>query len=109
MGTKPDQAAWGFSVPGKLYEKWPKDPSGNPEAPVYLTHCSGLNLDDAMLISALDSCGIPALRQYPGDGDFGRLILGVSGNGVDIFVPSPMWEEACALLRAREESTFDDD
>ena len=89
---------WGRSLPGDLTEKWPKDASGEPVAPVYLTHCTGLDMDDAMLVSMLEAYGIPSLRQYPNDGDFGRLILGLGGGGVDIFVPEIMAEDANDLI-----------
>ena len=94
---------WGRHIPGELYERWPKDEDGKPVAPVYLCHCKGLDMDDAMLVSRMESYGIPCLRQYPNDGDFGRLILGMSGSGIDIFVPADLWADACELLREPEE------
>ena len=60
-------------------------------------------MDDAMLVSRMESYGIPCLRQYPNDGDFGRLILGMSGSGRDIFVPADLWADACELLKEPEE------
>ena len=89
---------WGKRVPGDLTEKWPKNADGEPISPVYLTHCTGLDLDDAMLVSMLEAYGIPSLRQYPNDGDFGRLILGLGGGGVDIFVPETLVEDAHDLI-----------
>ena len=49
--------------------------------------------------------GIPCLRQYPNDGQFGKLILGISGSGVDIFVPASVWEDACELIRESDDET----
>ena len=89
---------WGRSLPGELLQRWPRDEAGEPESPVYLCHCTGLDMDDAMLISRMESYGIPCLRQYPNDGEFGKLILGLSGTGVDVFVPSSLWSDACQLL-----------
>jgi len=109
LKKQPDPSGWGQKLPGELYARWPKDESGQPEPPVLLTHCSGLNLEDALLVSTLEACGIPALRKPPGNGDFGRLILGVSGCGVDIFVPATMWEDAHALLSAQEEDAIYDE
>jgi len=60
-------------------------------------------MDDTMLISRMESYGIPCLRQYPNNGEFGKLILGLSGTGVDIFVPASLWADACELLKEPEE------
>ena len=70
---------------------------------MYLCHRKGLDMDDTMLISRMESYGIPCLRQYPNNGEFGKLILGLSGTGVDIFVPASLWADACELLREPEE------
>ena len=58
-------AEWGRQLPGELVERWPRDEEGQLEAPVYLCHRKGLDMDDAMLISRMESYGIPCLRQYP--------------------------------------------
>ena len=46
---------------------------------------------------SLKAYGIPGLSVDHGDGNFGRLILGMSGEGVDIFVPKSLLEDALAL------------
>lgn len=98
-GEKMPGLSWGRGeLPGELTEKWPRDEKGELVRPVFLTHRSSLDLADEMTVGLLDSCGIPALRQYPNDGDFGRLILGVSGTGTDIYVPETMREEALLLI-----------
>ena len=74
-----------------------KDADGKPEEPVFLTHCMSLDMSDEMLVNLLGAYGIPALKQYPNDGDFGRLILGISGPGTDIYVPKSMYEDAVNL------------
>lgn len=96
-------AEWGRQLPGELLDRWPRDEEGQLEAPVYLCHRKGLDLDDTMLIARMESYGIPCLRQYPNNGEFGKLILGLSGTGVDIFVPASLWADACELLREPEE------
>lgn len=73
-------AEWGRQLPGDLYERWPKDEAGQPEPPVYLCHCKGIDMDETMLVTRLEAFGIPCLRQYPNDGQFGKLILGISGS-----------------------------
>lgn len=98
-------AEWGRQLPGDLYERWPKDEAGQPEPPVYLCHCKGIDMDETMLVTRLEAFGIPCLRQYPNDGQFGKLILGISGSGVDIFVPASVWEDACELIRESDDET----
>ena len=99
-GRPMPKAVWGRSeLPGELTDKWPRDEKGELVQPVFLVHRSSLDMDDEMTVSLLDSCGIPAMRQYPNDGDFGRLILGVAGAGTDIYVPETMKEEALLLIK----------
>jgi hypothetical protein len=105
MNKEKDAAAseWGREEVGERFERWPKDENGEPVPPAYLAHRAGLNMDDALLMSMLEASGIPSLRQYPGAGEFGMLILGVSGYGVDIYVPATQYEEACELLKGVED------
>jgi len=97
--TKNPSEEWGRHLAGDLLERWPRDEEGRLEPPVYLCHCGGLDMDEVMLVSRMESYGIPCLKQYPNNGEFGRLILGISGSGVDIFVPASVWADACELLR----------
>ena len=101
---------WGRHITGDLLDRWPRDEDGELEAPVYLCHCKSLDLDEAMTVSRMESYGIPCLRQYPNNGEFGKLILGVSGTGTDIFVPASLWADACELLRpGSEREEIEDD
>ena len=75
---------WGRRMTGDILKRWPKDENGEPIEPVFLTHCISLDMKDEMIVNLLEAYGIPCIRQYPNDGDFGRLILGMSGPGVDI-------------------------
>ena len=61
-----------------------------------------------MLVNMLSAYGIPAVKQYPQDGSFGRVILGMSGNGTDIYVPQTLLEDALALISAECEIEEDD-
>ena len=90
---------WGRRDYDKTFEAWPRDEKGEPVRPVLLTHCSPLDMEAEMIQSMLESFGIPSLRMLPGDGAFGELILGMSGNGIDIYVPCTMLEEAQDLLK----------
>ena len=83
-----------------LLERWPKDAEGEPEEPVFLCNCRAQDMSDELKINMLEAYGIPCLRVYPGDGSFGRVVLGMSGLGTDIYVPVSKAEEAEALCNA---------
>ncbi|MCD8116674.1 MAG: DUF2007 domain-containing protein [Oscillospiraceae bacterium] len=91
--------AWGRHEYGKLYDSWPKDGQGQPEEPVLLTTCSPLDLEAQMVQSMLEAYGIPSLRHLPGDGAFGELIVGMSGSGIDIYVPKSALAQAQELMK----------
>lgn len=93
---------WGRAELAGLYERWPKDASGEPEPPVLLCTLSALDMRDELLLNMLEAYGIPCLRRYPGDGAFGRLILGMSGQGTDIFVPESLYSDAKELCEGAE-------
>lgn len=92
-----EKIEWGRVIPGELLKKWPVDEKGEPEEPVFLCHCKNLDLEDTIRVNMLQTYGIPCLRIFPGDGSFGSLILGVSGQGVQIFVPKSLFEDAKSL------------
>lgn len=91
--------SWGRREYGKTYDSWPRTESGETVEAAFLTHCSPLDLEAEMIQSMLESFGIPSLRRAPGDGAFGELILGMSGNGIDIYVPCTQLSEAQELLK----------
>lgn len=93
-----DQGNWTRSLSGGLYERWPKDASGEPEEPVLLTTAINLNLVDELTVNMLEAYGIPCLKRYPGNGSFGKVILGMSGQGTEIYVPKSMLDDAVALV-----------
>ena len=97
------ELSWGRSVPSDLQERWPKTPSGEPEKAVFLCNCKALDFGDELRINLLEAYGIPCLRDYPGDGSFGKVVLGMSGQGTDIYVPESKLEEARSLLAAEPE------
>ncbi len=94
------QLSWGKSLPSELLENWPKNPSGEPEKAVFLCNCKAVDLSDELKINMLEAYGIPCLRDYPGNGSFGKVVLGMSGQGTDIYVPESKLEEALALCTA---------
>lgn len=102
-----EKSQWGRAEFDSLLEKWPKGADGEPEEPVRLCTCMSVDMSDELKINMLEAYGIPCLKAYPGDGGFGKLILGMSGQGVDILVPKSMYEDAVALCN--EEGVVEDD
>lgn len=89
---------WGRNLPGELSDKWPRDDSGEFITPAYLATSSQLDMADILLINMLDAYGIPVIKQYPHYGGFGNLMIGISAEGVELFVPETMLEDAKALM-----------
>ena len=89
--------SWARSTPGQAYKDWPKI-AEEPEESVFLKHCTSVDMADEMLINMLTAYGIPAVKLYPSNGGFGKVVLGISGEGADIFVPASMHEDAVSLL-----------
>ena len=98
---------WGRAPGEQLIDRWPKAAQGEPEMPALLCNCKSLDLGDELRINMLEAYGIPCLKIYPGDGRFGKLILGMSGQGVDIYVPQSLLEDARALCEAEPETVED--
>ena len=95
---------WGLHQYGKTFDAWPRTAQGEPEEPAFLVHCSPLDMEAVMIQSMLEAYGIPSVQQLPGDGAFGKLILGVSGNGADIYVPKSRLDEAQELLKGEPDN-----
>ena len=98
-----DKAQWGRAIVGELLKRWPKDEKGQPIEPVFLCRKKCVDLEDELTVNMLEAYGIPCLRTYPGDGGFGRVVLGMSGNGADIYVPSTMYEDSKKLCEEESE------
>ena len=88
---------WSRAEKSRLSERWPEDETGQPETPVFLCNCTNNDMGDELRINMLEAYGIPCLRIYPGDGSFGKVVLGMSGPGTDIYVPQSMLNDAKAL------------
>ncbi|MEF9971126.1 MAG: hypothetical protein RR372_00930 [Oscillospiraceae bacterium] len=95
--SEPSKASWGSSHIGDIYKNWPKV-NDKPEDAAFLKHCSSVDMDDDLLINMLNAYGIPSFKNYPSNGGLGKVVLGMSGDGADIFVPKSMLEDAMALL-----------
>lgn len=85
---------------GALGERWPKDENGEYVPPVFLMRCGSVDMEDIMAIGLLEAYEIPVLKEYPNNGALGKIILGMSGSGVEIFVPETMYMTAKAILEA---------
>ncbi len=92
------EPGWGRDLPGKLADKWPRRADGEFVTPAKLISCTQLDMGDAIVESLLDAGEIPHFKRYPHYGGFGNLMLGMSAEGVDIFVPETMLEDARNLL-----------
>lgn len=87
----------------ELLARWPKRADGRPEAQAFLANLQDVGGIADMSIAMLESFGIPVLKKYRSGGGAGRIVLGFSGYGADLFVPVSRLEEAKALLEAPEE------
>ena len=99
---------WGHALRGRLSDRWPKNENGEPEEPVYLGTAVNNNLFDELTVNMLEAYGIPCLCRYPGDGSFGKLILGMSGQGTEIYVPKSMIEDAANLCTYNAENEIEE-
>ena len=84
---------------------WPQTEEGTPVPPVYLQHLRATDLEGEIVVNLLESADIPVVMQYPNGGSFGRVILGFSGTGIDVYVPETLLEDARAML----DSQFEED
>lgn len=89
---------WFFGRKKRITDLWPKDETGQPVAPAYLTHCAETQLETELMINILQAYGIPVVTQYPNDGSFGKVMLGMAGGGADLYVPETMLQDAKDLL-----------
>ena len=89
---------WAFEDWKKGSENWPVTEQGQKIKPVFLQHVQGSQIDMEMAVNLLEAYGIPTVCRYPNNGEFGLLILGFAGTGMDIFVPETMLEDAQNIL-----------
>ena len=83
MGDIKLEFGWS-KLPGDLQKRWPRDESGEFVAPKFLAWRQCVDLADEFLVNMLEAYGIPVLRQYAGDGSFGKVVLGMSGTGAEL-------------------------
>ena len=96
--------SWGRGeMPGDLLRRWPMTPEGNPVTPAFLMKCTQLDMADQLTVNMLEAYGIPCLIRYPHSGEFGKIVLGMSGFGTEIYVPETLLEDAVALLESEND------
>ena len=64
---------------------------------------TGSDRSESDTLERIRAYGIPVLTQLPGDGQFGELVLGMAGLGVDLFVPESLGEDARELIKEETE------
>ena len=82
-----------------LLDRWPKGEDGGYETPAFLTDALEAGGEAELLCQMLRSYDIPVLRRYEKDGTLGKVVLGFSGYGVQLYVPASRLEEATAMGR----------
>ncbi len=91
---------WSFHYKSGVVGNWPVTPSGEPEEPVFLERLTGSESEIGLEQNMLWAFGVPSLSRYPMDGVLGKVVLGQSGFGKDIFVPRPLLEDAKNIISA---------
>ena len=94
---------WFFRRKKRLTEVWPKDENGQTVEPVYLTHCVETQMELEITVNMLQAYGIPVVTKYSSDGSFGKVMIGMSGSGCDLYVPKTMLEDAKNLISGEGE------
>ena len=89
---------WGQFHHGELLDTWPRKEDGETEEPAYLCLRSCNDMADQLTMNMLRAYGIPCLCMERAEGSLGRVVLGISGYGVEIYVPASLLEDAKALI-----------
>ncbi len=98
---EPEKLEWSFKGPFSSHAEkplWPVDENGEPVPPVFLTQVFGTQIDYEMKSGMLEAYGIPVIRNVSALGNFGKIVLGFSGTGMEILVPATMFDDAVSLL-----------
>ncbi len=100
---------WSFKYTSGIVGAWPVGPDGQPEEPVFLERIFGNETELVMTRNMLWACGVPSVGRYPSDGVLGKVILGQSGFGMDIFVPKSTLEDAKNIISATNNDIFNEE
>lgn len=98
------KVTWGRDLPGDLVHRWPSTPEKEPVKPAFLTKCTQFDMADRLLVNMLEAYGIPCVTRYPHNGEFGKVMLGMSGFGTEIYVPETLLEDAVALMKGEDDA-----
>ncbi len=90
-----------------LPERWPKLADGTPEPGAFLTHRMERNCEVELLEQMLRAYGIPVLTRHGDYGSLGKVVMGFSGEGVDLFVPASLFSDAQELLKPVDDTESD--
>ena len=99
----PFQSFGWSALPGSVSRNWPKDQHGQPEKPVFLTHLQSTDMADTVTVNMLSAFGIVSFLVHPGDGSFGKVVMGMSGTGSDLYVPECDYEQAKLLMESESD------
>ena len=94
-----EKEIWARAGKDDILQRWPTDEHGEPEEPMLLCTCLSIDMRDELIINMLEAYSIPCLRIFPGNGSFGRVVLGMSGQGSELYVPKSMYSEAVELCK----------
>ena len=83
---------------------WGRAEDGGYETPAFLTDALEAGGEAELLCQMLRSYDIPVLRRYEKDGTLGKVVLGFSGYGVQLYVPASRLEEARELMKPVDEA-----
>ena len=86
---------------------WPSYEDGTPVKPVRLMTVTGNQLDYQMVITQLQSFGVPVVGTFTADGTLAKLIFGFAGSGMDVIVPETMADLARELLKPVEGEEYE--
>ncbi len=87
----------------ELLLHWPKGPDGAPEEAVLLKRDCDLSGWGNITCSILMAYGIPYYTKRPGSGEMMFIRGGFAPEGIDIYVPASLSEQAQTLLNAPAE------
>ena len=93
-----NKITWGQFQNGELLKSWPRKENGETEEPAYLCTRTCSDMADQLTVSMLKAYGIPCLCMERAEGGLGRVVLGISGYGVEIYVPETLLNDAKTLI-----------
>ena len=89
-----------WSIGKKEELPWPNSETGEPAPPAFLISLYGGPLDTELTLNLLEAYGIPYLYEYPRNGMVGKLFMGQSSSGIEVFVPETLLEDARNIINA---------